>query len=261
MSRDDRRGDARTRLVVGLHPVRELLRAGRAVHAIAVADTRGASDVLREILRLADDRRVPVDEVGREELDRRAERLVHQGVVATAPPFPYAHLDGVLARAEASGEPAFVVALDRITDPYNLGSIARTAEAVGAHGIVVPGRRAAGVTPVVEKAAAGALAHLPVVQVTNLVRTLGDLGRRGVWSVGLEPDTTDDIHDVALLTEPLVLVVGSEGAGLARLTRDACDHLVHLPMRGRVGSLNASVAAAVALYEVRRRRGDGRIRP
>lgn len=251
--REDRRGRG-TRLVVGLHPVRELLRAGRPVLSVTVADTRGGSEVLEEILALAGERGVAVHEVERSELDRRAEDLVHQGVVATAPPFPYADIDDVLGRAAAAGEPPFLVALDRITDPHNLGSIARTAEAVGAHGLIVPGRRAAGVTPVVEKAAAGALAHLPLALVSNLVSTLRDLGQRGVWSVGLEADVPDTIYDVGLLTEPVVVVVGSEGEGLARLSQGTCDVLAALPMRGRVGSLNASVAAAVALYEVRRRR-------
>lgn len=253
--RGDRgRGDRATRIVVGLHPVRELLRAGRAVHSVSVADTRGGSEVVTEILDLAADRGVAVHEVERAELDRRAGDLVHQGVVATAPPFPYADLGEVLAGIDAAGEPAFLVALDRVTDPHNLGSIARTAEAVGAHGLIVPGRRAASVTPTVEKAAAGALAHLPLVQVPNLVRTLRDLGQRGVWSVGLEADVPDTIYDLALLTEPVVVVIGSEGEGLAQLSQGTCDVLASLPMRGRIGSLNASVAAAVALYEVRRRR-------
>lgn len=254
-------GDARPpevaegeRLVVGLHPVRELLRAGQAVHAIHVAAGRGASDVFDEILDLAAERRVRVVHTDREHIDALAEGLVHQGVVATAPPFPYAQLADVLARAEDAGEPVLLVALDGVTDPHNLGSIARSAEAVGAHGMIVPSRRAAGVTPVAEKAAAGALAHLPLVRVPNLVRALKELGDAGVWAVGLDADAPDTIHDCALLDQPAVLVVGSEGEGLARLSQVQCDTLVNLPMRGRVGSLNASVAAAVALYEILRRR-------
>lgn len=239
------------RLVGGLHPVRELLRAGQPVDRLLVAESRGASHVLDEILELAATARVPVEQLPRTDLDRRAEGLVHQGVLAHAPPFAYATLDAVLAAADG---PALFVALDGVTDPHNLGSIARTAEAVGAHGLIVPGRRAATVTPTAEKAAAGALAHLPVVQVTNLVRTLGQLGEAGVWSLGLDGDAEVELGDHPLRSEPCVLVVGAEGEGLARLVRERCDALVRLPMVGRVGSLNASVAAAVALYELLRAR-------
>ncbi len=238
------------RIVVGLHPVRELLRAGRSVRRVAIAAGRTDSDVLDELLDLARGAGVAVDRVDRDELDARAEGLVHQGVVAVAPPFPYADLDAVLDRADAAGEVPLLVALDGVTDPHNLGSICRTAEAVGAHAVVVPGRRAASVTPVAEKAAAGALAHLPVVQVTNLVRTLGAIADRPVWSLGLDADGEVEVAGSHLLADPLVLVVGAEGSGLSRLTRDTCDQLVRLPMRGRVGSLNASVATAVALYTI-----------
>jgi 23S rRNA (guanosine2251-2'-O)-methyltransferase len=242
------------RLVGGLHPVRELLRAGQPVHRVLVATSRGDSPVLEDLLGRARDAGVPVAEVDGSELDGRAEGLVHQGVLALAPPFPYARLDDVLDRADDAGEGPLLVALDGVTDPHNLGSIARTAEAVGAHGLLVPARRAAGVTPSAEKAAAGALAYLPVVEVTNLVRTLARLGERGVWSLGLDGGAEVAIDAHPLAAEPCVLVVGAEGAGLARLTRERCDALVKLPMRGRVASLNASVAAGVALYELLRRR-------
>jgi 23S rRNA (guanosine2251-2'-O)-methyltransferase len=248
------RGDDRhapdQRVVGGLHPVRELLRADRPIHRILVADTRDAGPLVAEIRSLAAAAHVPVEEVERRSLDDVADGLVHQGVVALAPPFAYARLDDVLDRAAAAGEAPLLVALDGVTDPHNLGSIARTAEAVGAHGLLVPGRRAVGVTPSAEKAAAGALAHLPVVTVGNLVRTLGTLSERGVWSLGLDGDAEVVLADHPLASEPCVLVVGAEGAGLARLTRERCDALVRLPMRGQVGSLNASVAAGVALYEL-----------
>lgn len=248
------RRPAAGRLVVGLHPVRELLRAGQRVEEILVASSRQESDIVTEIRELARGAGVTVTEADRQRIDQAAEGLVHQGVVAFAPPFPYADLDAPLSRAAAAGEPPFLVALDGITDPHNVGSVARTAEAVGAHGMLIPSRRAAGVTPASEKAAAGALAHLPLVRVTNLVRALRDLGGHGLWSVGLDADAELRIGDSPLLTEPIVVVVGSEGRGLAHLSQVACDQLVSLPMRGRVGSLNASVAAAVAMYEVQRRR-------
>jgi 23S rRNA (guanosine2251-2'-O)-methyltransferase len=252
--RPPRREEPTERIVVGLHPVRELLRAGQAVRSVVVSSRREPSEVLDEILRLAGQRGVAVREVERDELEERAEGLVHQGVLAVAPPFPYASLDDALERARARSEPPLLVALDGVTDPHNLGSIARTAEAVGAHGLIVPARRAAGVTAVAEKSAAGALAHLALVRVPNLVRALKDLQPHGVWSVGLDADAPQSLYDAPLLDQPVVLVVGSEGRGLARLSQVQCDVLVNLPMRGRVGSLNASVAAAVALYEILRRR-------
>ncbi len=246
--------EAGYRLVGGIHPVRELLRAGAQVFELLVAEGREPDAVVDELRAAAAAAGVRVRRVAREELDRGTDGLVHQGVVAVAAPFRTITLAQVLAVAEDAGEPPLLVALDGITDPHNLGSIARTAEAVGAHGLLLPGRRSARVTPVVEKAAAGALAHLRVAEVGNLVRALGQLAEAGVWSLGLDGDA-----DVALEEHPLagaacVLVVGAEGSGLARLTRERCDALVRLPMRGRVGSLNASVAAGVALYALRRRR-------
>jgi 23S rRNA (guanosine2251-2'-O)-methyltransferase len=238
------------RIIIGLHPVRELLRAGRKVHDIAVADTRSDSEVFDDLVALAAARRVPVRRIPRDDLDRLAEGLVHQGVVATAPAFAYQELEAVLERAEKAGEVPLLVALDGVTDPHNLGSICRTAEAIGAHAVLVPGRRAVHVTPTAEKAAAGALAHLPVVRIGNLVKTMRALADRPVWSLGLDADASVELASCNLASEPVILVVGAEGKGLARLTRDACDQLVKLPMRGQIASLNASVAAAVALYAI-----------
>lgn len=247
--------ESNERVVIGLHPVRELLRAEARVFRIHVSGSRGSSEVLDEILDLAFAQKVQVVPTDRFDLDEIAGDTVHQGVCAIAPSFPYADLDAVLARVRERGEQPLLVALDGVTDPHNLGSIARTAEAAGAHAMIVPSRRAAGVTPTAEKAAAGALAHLPLVRVPNLVRALKHLRDEGTWVVGLEADAPDTVHDAALLDDAVVIVVGSEGNGLARLTQVECDLLVNLPMRGRVGSLNASVAAAIALYEVVRRRG------
>jgi 23S rRNA (guanosine2251-2'-O)-methyltransferase len=247
-------GGGTDRVVGGLHPVRELLRAGAPLRTILIAEGRDTSPVLDEIRSLAGQAGIHVEGRPRADLDSRAEGLVHQGVLALAPAFPYARLDEVLARAVDG--PLLLVALDGVTDPHNLGSIARTAEAVGAHGLLLPSRRSAGVTPAVEKAAAGALAHLKVVRMANLARDLRNLKEQGVWVVGLDGEADEEIGDSRLLTEPLVVVVGAEGGGLARLTREICDQLVRLPMRGRVGSLNASVAAGVALYEVLGRRAE-----
>ena len=241
-------GPARERFVHGIHPVRERFRAGRPVLRVTLAEGRGTSGPLEEILALANAANVPVLRVFGDELDDMAPGAVHQGVVATAPPFPLVDVERLLAHASASGRPALLVAVDGVTDPHNLGSIARTAEAVGAHGLILPNRRSATITPVVEKAAAGALAHLPVAGVTNLVRTLADLGHAGVWSLGLDGDAPGTLAAHPLVAGPVVLVVGAEGDGLSRLVRERCDALVRLPMVGNVGSLNASVAAGVALY-------------
>jgi 23S rRNA (guanosine2251-2'-O)-methyltransferase len=254
VSRRGKGGRAPDRVVGGLHPVRELLRARQPLRRILIAETRDASPAVGEIRALAERQGVPIDEAGRDRLDAHAAGLTHQGVLALAPPFRYAQLSEALDRASHAGEPLLLVALDGVTDPHNLGSIARTAEAVGAHGLLLPSRRAVGVTPTAEKAAAGALAHLPVVRAANLVRVLEGLKKDRVWIVGLDGDAETGIAECRLLDEPLVLVIGAEGRGLARLTAQSCDQTVRLPMRGAVGSLNASVAAGVALYEVARRR-------
>lgn len=241
---------AAARSVIGVHPVRELLRAGVPVYRIEVAAGRSEDAAVAELVEAARRAGVPVAEVPRERLDAAAPDLVHQGVVASAPPFATVAVADLLARAAAREEAPLLVAIDGVTDPHNLGAIARTAEAAGAHGLLLPGRRVAPITPTVEKAAAGALAHLPVATVTNLVRTLADLGAGGVWSLGLDGQRGEDLADHPLVAEPCVLVVGAEGTGLSRLTRERCDALVALPMRGEVGSLNASVAAGVALYTI-----------
>lgn len=242
------------RQVVGLHPVRELLRVGSELRAIHIAEDRRRSEVLDEIVELAASQGVPVERIERDALDRLAPGLVHQGVVADAPVFPTSDLDGLLDRLDADAARPLLIALDGVTDPHNVGSIARSAEAVGAHALLLPSRRTAHVTPTVEKAAAGALAHLPVVDVTNLGRTLRHLHDRGVWSIGLDADAPDLLQGHPLAGEACVLVVGSEGDGLGRLVRERCDALVRLEMHGRVGSLNASVAAAVAAYTLLRAR-------
>jgi 23S rRNA (guanosine2251-2'-O)-methyltransferase len=236
--------------------VRELLRAGRPVHEVLVAVGRGQGGAVEEIAALASAAGVAVRHTDVDELERLAPGAVHQGVIALAPPFPLVDIDRLLAHAAASGRAPLLVAVDGVTDPHNLGSIARTAEAVGAHGLILPDRRSAPITPVVEKAAAGALAHLPVAGVINLVRALEALGKAGVWSVGLEGEADATLAGHPLASGPVVLVVGAEGGGLTRLVRERCDALVRLPMHGRVGSLNASVAAAVALYTLLDARGD-----
>lgn len=243
----------RGRVVVGVHPVRELLRAGRSVNRILLVD-RSSSDAIDEVVALAETAGIRISAIDRDAADDLAPGQVHQGVVALAPPFPFVGLDELLGRSR--DEPTLLVAFDEVTDPHNVGSVARTAEALGAHGLILPERRTASITPTVEKAAAGALAHLPVVSATNLVKSLEQCREAGLWLLGLEAGTGQQVADCPLATEPLVLVVGAEGSGLRTLTRKRCDMLVELPLRGHVDSYNASVAAAMALYAIDRARQE-----
>ncbi len=204
--------------------------------------------MLEEIVALAAERQVPVLRAPREDLDALAEALHHQGVVAHAAPYPYAELDEILALAEERGEQPFVLVLDSLEDPQNVGALIRTAEAVGVHGVLVPRHRAAGVTPAVSRASAGAVEHLRVAEVTNVTRTLEQLKERGVWVVGVEADPAARDYRAPDLNMPLALVVGSEGYGMHRLVREACDLLVRLPMKGHIGSLNVTAAGSVVLY-------------
>lgn len=236
----------------GRNPVLEALRSGRRVHRILLARGERHGAVL-DILRLARECGVPVEEIDRREMDRRARTRAHQGVVALAPPRAYASLDDLLERARARGEPPFVVVAAGLQDPQNLGSLLRSAEAAGAHGVLLPERRSAGLTPAAIKASAGASEHLPVVRVVNLARTLEELKEHGLWVFGADP-AGDRSYFEADLRGPLAVVVGSEGEGMPRLVRERCDGLIRIPMRGRVGSLNAAVAAAIILFEACRQR-------
>jgi 23S rRNA (guanosine2251-2'-O)-methyltransferase len=239
-------------LLYGRNSVLEALRAGRAIRRVLLADGAHGLDILVAEARR---RRIPFEIHDRRELDRRAGDH-HQGVVAEAEPFSYAHPDDLLAAAADRGEPPLLLALDSLQDPQNFGTLLRTAQAVGTHGVLVPEHRAVGVTPAVSNASAGAVEHLRVARVTNLARALGQLKSRGVWVYGLSVDAEADHWDVDL-SGPLALVVGSEGSGVGRLVRETCDVLVRIPMaEGAIQSLNASVAGSLVLYEAfRRRRG------
>lgn len=239
--------------IYGRNPVLEALRAGSGVSAVLVA--QGVKEVgpLAEILRLAHRAGVPVQTVERSALDRRTHSGIHQGVVAVLKEFAYASLDEVYARA--GSEPLFVLVVDSVQDPQNLGALLRSAEAAGVHGVILPLHRAADISAVVEKASAGAARLVPVVQVTNLVQTLKELKDRGAWVVGVENDPAAQPYDEADLAGPLALVVGSEGQGLGRLVRATCDFLIRLPMRGRISSLNVAIAGSIVLYRALSQRG------
>ncbi|SFR09442.1 23S rRNA (guanosine(2251)-2'-O)-methyltransferase RlmB [Desulfoscipio geothermicus] len=240
-------------IIAGRNPVCEALRAGRPVNKIFIA--RGAkSAATAEIIGLARQRQVPVQNVDKPFLDRLAPGAVHQGVIAQVAPYQYADLDDILAGV---GDTApLLVVLDEVTDPHNLGAVIRSADAAGAHGVVIPRRRAAAVTPAVVKASAGAVEYLPVARVGNLARTIDQLKERGIWVVGADAAARQVIWE-APLDGPLAIVVGGEDKGLGRLVREKCDLLVKLPMAGRVNSLNASVAAALVLFEAVRQRSRG----
>jgi 23S rRNA (guanosine2251-2'-O)-methyltransferase len=195
---------------------------------------------------------VLVQYVPKKKLDQMVEGT-HQGVVAQVAAYRYYEVDDLFARASEKGEPPFFLILDELEDPHNLGSIMRTADAVGAHGIIIPKRRSVGLTATVAKASTGAIEHIPVARVTNLARTIDELKERGVWIVGTDAKAKDDYRSFDG-TMPLALVIGSEGKGISRLILEKCDFLLRLPMRGHVTSLNASVAASLLMYEVYRKR-------
>ena len=239
--------------LTGIHAVREALEARRPVDRIAIA--RGRQDTrVEEIVQLARKLGVPVRFEDRGQLDRLANSKDHQGVVALAAARAAATLGDILAIANASpGQKGLIVLLDGVEDPHNLGAIVRTALAAGAHGVVIPERRAAGLTDTVARASAGALAHLPVAKVTNLVRTMEELKEAGYWLVGLD-EQGDKNYTAVDYTSPVGIVLGSEGQGLHELTRKRCDFVVSLPTTGPVKSLNVSVAAGVVLFEATRQR-------
>ena len=241
-------------LLVGRNPVVEALRAAVPAATLYVAQGVEADDRVSEAVRLAADRGVPILEVGRPELDRMTGGVLHQGLGLQVPPYGYAHADDVLARALESPDPPLVVALDGVTDPRNLGAVVRSAAAFGADGVLLPERRAAGMTATAWRTSAGAAARLPVARVTNLVRTLRAYQQAGLFVTGLDADGEVGLDDLEVAVDPLVVVVGSEGRGLSRLVGETCDLTVSIPMTASTESLNASVAAAVALAEVARRR-------
>ena len=236
-------------LLAGRNPIREALRAGRPVEKLLVAAGE-LSGAAQEIIRMARDAGAVVQQVDRSRLDQIYP--AHQGMLAYVAAVPYVELSEILDAAALRGEDPFLILLDGITDPHNLGAIVRSAECAGAHGVVIPERRAAGLTPAAAKAAAGALSHVPIARVKNMNRAIDELKARGVWVVGTAMDGENALK--ADLTGPVALVIGSEGEGISRLTLQKCDRTVSLPMKGRIESLNASVAAGVLMYEIVRAR-------
>jgi 23S rRNA (guanosine2251-2'-O)-methyltransferase len=241
--------------LTGIHAVREALEAGHTLDRIVIA--RGRQDTrVEEIVQLARERNIPLRFEDRTQIDRLAGSKDHQGVVAVAAARAAATLETILAAANTGaghGQKGLIVLLDGVEDPHNLGAIVRTALASGAHGVVIPERRSAGLTDTVARASAGALAHLPVAKVTNLVRSMEKLKEAGYWLIGLD-EHADKSYTEADYTSPVGIVLGGEGKGLHDLTRKRCDFVVSLPTTGPVKSLNVSVAAGVVLFEALRQR-------
>ncbi|RDX01093.1 23S rRNA (guanosine(2251)-2'-O)-methyltransferase RlmB [Listeria kieliensis] len=235
----------------GRNPVLEALRSGREIQQILVAEGSNKG-VMQQVIRLAKERKIDVRFVPKVKIDKVAEGA-HQGVAAQVAAYHYYELDDLFKRAEEKGEQPFFIILDELEDPHNLGSIMRTADAVGAHGIIIPKRRSVSLTQTVAKASTGAIEYIPVVRVTNISQTMEELQKRGLWIFGTDASGSSDYRtmDAELA---LALVIGSEGKGMSRLVREKCDFLIHLPMIGKVTSLNASVAASLLMYEVYRKR-------
>ena len=237
--------------IEGRNAVLEAFRSGKCVDKLFILD--GCQDgPVRTIAREARKTDTIINYVTKERLDQLSETHAHQGVIAQVAAYDYSTVDEILAKAEAKGEPPFLILLDNVEDPHNLGAIIRTANLAGAHGVIIPKRRAVGLTSTVAKTSAGAINYTPVAKVTNIVRTIEELKEKGVWFVcaDMGGETMYDLD----LTGPMGLVIGNEGEGVSRLVREACDFTASIPMKGDIDSLNASVAAGVLAYEIVRQR-------
>lgn len=237
--------------IIGKNPVIEALKSERDINKILIAEG-SQSGQMQQVIGMAKEANVIVQFVPKKKIDQLADGN-HQGVIAQVAAYEYAEIDDLFALAEKKNEAPFFLLLDEIEDPHNLGSIMRTADASGAHGIIIPKRRAVGLTATVAKLSTGAIEYIPVARVTNMAQTIDELKERGVWIAGTDASAKQDFRQMDG-TLPLGLVIGSEGKGMGRLIRDKCDFLLSLPMVGHVTSLNASVAAALLMYEVHRKR-------
>ncbi len=242
-------------IIEGRNAVTEAIRAGVSIDKIYLLKGEGDS-ALGHIASAAREQGVVVVNTDRRKLDAMSRTHAHQGVIALAAVRAYASVDDILAAATAKNEPPLIVVCDELSDPHNLGAVIRTADAAGAHGVIIPKRRSAGLTAVVGKTSAGAVAHVPVARVPNLPALLRELKEAGVWVFGAAAEGTASLYH-ADLKGPAAIVIGSEGDGMGRLVRENCDFIVSIPMRGKINSLNASAAAAVLLYEAVRQRTGG----
>lgn len=239
--------------IAGKHPVLEAMRSGRTIHKIWIAE-QAQKHHTQPIIAEAKKLNIVIQTADKRKLDQLVPGVPHQGVVAQAAAHDYVEVDDLLERARSRNEAPFLLILDEIEDPHNLGSILRTADCTGAHGVIIPKRRAVGLTATVSKTSAGAVEYVPVARVTNIAQTIDSLKEQGVWVVGADASADELIYRIDLKL-PIAIVIGNENRGIGRLVKDKCDFLIKLPMVGRINSLNASVAASVCMYEVVRQRG------
>lgn len=238
-------------ILIGRNAVIEAFKTERTIDKVLIQ--KGSKEgSIKKIISQAKSKGYVIQEVNKEKLDSLSEGEKHQGVIAFIASYDYSTLEEIMDRAKEKGEDPFIVVLDNIVDPHNLGAIIRTANIVGAHGIVIPKRRAVGLTAIVAKTSAGAIEHTPVTKVSNIARTIEDLQKEGLWAVCADMDG-DMMYDVDL-KGPICLVIGSEGEGVSRLVKEKCDFIARIPMKGEINSLNASVAAGVLMYEITRQR-------
>ena len=238
--------EVKSEVISGRNPVSEALRGSRPIDKIMVAKGEKSGAVVG-ILAKAREKKIPVKEVDRTKLDFLSGGAVHQGIIAFAAVKEYCSVEDILACAESRGEPPFIVVLDELEDPHNLGAIIRTAECAGVHGVIVPKRRSAGLSYTVGKASAGAIEYMNVARVTNIAATIDELKAKGVWVFGADMSGTD--YEKCDFSGPCAIVIGNEGKGISRLVREKCDVIVSLPMKGKINSLNASVAAGILMYQ------------
>lgn len=240
------------RIIEGKNPVTEALRSDAQIDTVLIS-SEAARGSLNKIIELARSKNIPVKNVDRAALDRLSENKRHQGVIAEAMEYEYKDIEDILNYAEEKGEKPFVVILDEITDVHNLGAIIRSAECLGAHGVIIPKRRAARINGVVAKSSAGAVEYLPVARVANIGNAIEELKKKGLWIYGADMEGKNIYEEK--FDVPVGLVIGSEGAGLGRIVREKCDILIRIPMKGNIGSLNASCAASIIIYEIAKQRG------
>ena len=242
--------------VEGRNAVIELLESGRDINKIFISNGEKHGSI-NKIINMAKQRKVLITEVNKSKLKEMAKTENFQGVIAIVPPFEYCDVDDILEEAKKRNEPPFIVILDGIEDPHNLGSIIRTAETAGVHGIIIPKRRAASVNSTVAKVSAGAVEHMKIARVNNLNETIKSLKENGIWICGTDI-STDTYYDKQDFTGPIAIIIGSEGFGMSRLVKENCDFLVKIPMKGKITSLNAAVSAGIVIYEaVKQKKNKG----
>lgn len=248
------KNNEREDLIIGRNAVREVIKSGRTIETIYIA--KGSKEgSINEIIKLAKDNRLVIKEVDKKKLDSMSSGLVHQGVIALITPYKYCEIQDILNYAEERNEDPFIVILDELEDPHNLGSIVRTAELCGVHGVIIPKRRNVGVTATVYKSSVGAIEHVKVAKVTNVNNAIDELKKAGIWVYGADMHGEEYSYQVNY-SGPCALVIGSEGKGISKLTLKKCDKLVKIPMVGKINSLNASVAGGILMYEVLKSRLD-----